>query len=439
MDRSSGDESSRAYRSGDDPAILSKSYDRPAFCAAPVMISVAHAPTPPAALAGMNVAGFCADIEQLKADTYRRIGPADYAHLRRIERYGRIAAILGLATAWTIPNPVTAFLLSLGQFTRWLLAHHITHRGYDRVPGIPARYTSRVFARGWRRYIDWFDWLHPDAWDHEHNVLHHYHTGEESDPDVAERNLAFLRRMPAPLWFKYILVALAACTWKIIYYAPHSLAMLDPVTHRRLHHSRVVAFTAASVLDFRRATVRRLWLTCYLPYAMWHFCAVPLMFLPLGMTAVWCALGNKLLAEAITNAHAFLVIVPNHTADDLYRFSFHYHRKEEFYVTQVVGSANYRCGGELTDYMSMWLNYQIEHHLIPDLPMLQYTRIQPQVKALCERHGIPYRQESVFRRVARMLDVAVGRSSMRELQVFPRPMVESAGATVAPRAECVTP
>ncbi|MFM7244763.1 MAG: fatty acid desaturase family protein [Planctomycetaceae bacterium] len=391
------------------------------------MISSAPAPATPAELAGMNVASFCADIERLKADAYRQIGPADFAHLRKIERYGRIAAILGLATAWTIPNPVTAFLLSLGQFTRWLLAHHITHRGYDRVPGIPARYTSRVFARGWRRYVDWFDWLDPDAWDHEHNILHHYHTGEESDPDLAERNLEFLRQMRAPLWVKYMLMALAACTWKIIYYAPNSLNVLDPITRRRLHHSRVVAFTIGSVFDFRRPTVRRLWATCYLPYATWHFVVIPLMFLPLGMTAVWCVLGNKLLAEAITNAHAFLVIAPNHTADDLYRFSFHYHHKDEFYVTQVVGSANYHCGNELTDYMSLWLNYQIEHHLIPDLPMRQYTRIQPQVRSLCERHGIPYRQESVFRRFGRMLDVAVGRTSMRELEAFPSQLAAGRG------------
>jgi fatty acid desaturase len=395
------------------------------------MITRASAPVTPAELSGMNVAGFCADIERLKADAYRQIGPADFAHLRRIERYGRVAAILGLATAWIIPNPVTAFLLSLGQFTRWLLAHHITHRGYDRVPGIPARYTSRVFARGWRRYVDWFDWLDPDAWDHEHNILHHYHTGEESDPDLAERNLEFLRQMRVPRWCKYGLMALAACTWKIIYYAPNSLSVLDPVTRRRLHHSRVVAFTIGSVLDFRRPTVRRLWATCYLPYATWHFAILPLLFLPLGTTAVWYVLINKLIAEAITNAHAFLVIAPNHTADDLYRFSFHYHHKDEFYVTQVVGSANYRCGNELTDYMSLWLNYQIEHHLIPDLPMRQYTRIQPQVKALCERHGIPYRQESVFRRFGRMLDVAVGRTSMRELEAFPRQVA----AVDRPRSE----
>ena len=369
----------------------------------------------------MNVAGFCADIERLKADTYRQIGPADFAHLRRIEAYGKLATLLGYSTAWIFPNPLTAFALSLGQMTRWLLAHHITHRGYDRVPGIPARYTSRVFARGWRRFVDWFDWLLPAAWDHEHNFLHHYHTGEDADPDVAERNMESLRAMPLPNWMKLAVIAVLACTWKIIYYAPNSLSVLDPDSRKRLRHEHITRLSIRNLVDFRRRSVRRLWLSCYLPYGLFHFGLVPLAFLPLGTTAAWYVLFNKLLAEAFTNVHAFLVIAPNHTADDLYRFSFHYDRKEEFYVTQVMGSANYHCGGEFTDYMSCWLNYQIEHHLFPDLPMRQYSRIQPEVKALCEKHGIPYRQESVFRRFGRLLDVAVGKTSMRQLQAFPRP------------------
>jgi fatty acid desaturase len=376
----------------------------------------------------MDVAGFCADIERLKADTYRQIGPADFAHLRRIERYGKLATLLGYSTAWVFPNPLTAFALSLGQMTRWLLAHHITHRGYDRVPGIPPRYTSKVFARGWRRFVDWFDWLLPAAWDHEHNFLHHYHTGEDADPDVAERNMEALRAVRLPIWMKLSLIAVLACTWKIVYYAPNSLSVLDPDSRKRLRHEHITRLTIRSLVDFRRRSVRRLWLSCYLPYGIVHFGLVPLAFLPLGTTAAWYVLLNKLLAEAITNVHSFLVIAPNHTADDLYRFAFHYDRKEEFYVTQVMGSANYHCGGEVTDYLSCWLNYQIEHHLFPDLPMRQYSRIQPQVKALCEKHGIPYRQESVFRRFGRLLDVAVGKTSMRQLEAFPRTAMAGEGS-----------
>jgi len=68
------------------------------------MISTASASATPAELAGMNVAGFCADIERLKAETYRQIGPADFAHLRKIERCGRIAAVLGLSPIRSRPS-----------------------------------------------------------------------------------------------------------------------------------------------------------------------------------------------------------------------------------------------------------------------------------------------------------------------------------------------
>ena len=48
----------------------------------------------------------------------------------------------------SVPNPISMALLSLGRGTRWMLMHHIGHRGYDRVPNVPAKYTSKVFARG---------------------------------------------------------------------------------------------------------------------------------------------------------------------------------------------------------------------------------------------------------------------------------------------------
>jgi len=370
-------------------------------------------------LGRIDVAGFREGVDRIRAEAHAAIGAADYRHLRRIEWYGRVATGLGYATAWVIPNPFSAFCLSLGQFTRWLLAHHILHRGYDRVPGIPHRYTSQGFARGWRRYVDWFDWLLPEAWDHEHNILHHYHTGEDGDPDVAERHLEFLRRMRIPVALKYALIAVVACTWKIIYYAPNSLGVLDDRGHRRRREVPIAALTVGSVFDLRRPAVRRLWVECYAPYATWHFVVIPLLFLPLGATAAMYVFVNKLLAEAITNAHAFLVIAPNHTADDLYRFRFHYGGKGEFYVTSVLGSANYQCGTELVDYLCIWLNYQIEHHLVPDLPMRQYTLIQPRVKALCQAHGLVYRQESVFRRFGRLLDICVGKTTMRQLEAFP--------------------
>ena len=60
----------------------------------------------------------------------------------------------------------------------------------------------------------------------------------------------------------------------------------------------------------------------------------------------------------------------------------------------------------------MYLNYQIEHHLFPNLPMRQYRRIQPQVKALCAEFGLPYLQQSVWQRLVKMIQIAVGSKRM---------------------------
>ena len=46
------------------------------------------------------------------------------------------------------------------------------------------------------------------------------------------------------------------------------------------------------------------------------------------------------------------------------------------------------------------------------MPMRKYQQMQPRVQALCEKHGIPYTQESVFRRFRKLVDVIVGDAQM---------------------------
>mmetsp|Transcript_49325 Transcript_49325/g.139661 ORF Transcript_49325/g.139661 Transcript_49325/m.139661 type:complete len:91 (-) Transcript_49325:112-384(-) len=70
-------------------------------------------------------------------------------------------------------------------------------------------------------------------------------------------------------------------------------------------------------------------------------------------------------------------------------------------------------GTDLCDFMHGWLNYQIEHHLWPDLSMLSYQKAAPLVKSICKKHGVPYVQENVFVRLRKLADIMVGSASMR--------------------------
>jgi fatty acid desaturase len=62
--------------------------------------------------------------------------------------------------------------------------------------------------------------------------------------------------------------------------------------------------------------------------------------------------------------------------------------------------------------MHGWLNYQIEHHIWPDMTILQYSRAHPMVKYVAQKYGIPYVQESVWFRVVKTLKIMVGDESM---------------------------
>merc|ERR1719183_3323933 len=68
---------------------------------------------------------------------------------------------------------------------------------------------------------------------------------------------------------------------------------------------------------------------------------------------------------------------------------------------------------DVNDFLHGWLNYQIEHHCWPQLSMLSYQKAAPQLRAICEKHGVPYVQESVFTRLKRTADVMIGKDDMR--------------------------
>ena len=83
----------------------------------------------------------------------------------------------------------------------------------------------------------------------------------------------------------------------------------------------------------------------------------------------------------------------------------------EFLLRCAYSSANFECGNDLSlgfqfqvhhqsqvmsadfclfriDITYGWLNYQIEHHMFPDMTPLQYRKFQPLVKSICQKHKV---------------------------------------------------
>jgi len=371
------------------------------------------------------------DIDAIKVTIGERT-QEDFDHLLKLELWGRSATIGGflmIAAAVILGTPegsafagvevasallwlmgfVGAMLVGVGNVGRWAnVTHPILHGAYDKVPNIPFRYTKKGYAAGNRRWIDWLDWIKPDAWAFEHNIMHHYHLGEEDDPDNVEKNMVWLHEWKAPMIFKYIFVYAFAAIWKLAYYAPNTLRIL---ANKERIKNKEKPSPDYELSPFSKNGLE-LWTNYILPYGIFQFVFLPALFLPFGIDAAISAFGFLVLAEAIANLWSFLVIVPNHSAEDIYQFSTPHKNQGEYYLRQIMGSVNYNTGTDLIDFGHGFLNYQIEHHLFPDMPHSFYQKMQPIVKDICKKHNLEYRQESVFKRILMTVDLMVGKTKV---------------------------
>jgi fatty acid desaturase len=69
--------------------------------------------------------------------------------------------------------------------------------------------------------------------------------------------------------------------------------------------------------------------------------------------------------------------------------------KLDFLRKQVLTTRNVR-GGVFTDFLLGGLNYQVEHHLFPNMPRANLRKAQPIVQAYCERLHVKYTEMSLY-------------------------------------------
>jgi fatty acid desaturase len=375
---------------------------------------------------------FALDIKQL-GDTFEQSqGSLDVAHLNKMVWWSNACAAIGLLSMWHSVNPVTIFAISTWTCTRWtMIAHHTCHGGYDKCHPNKSRWNRFKFGLGstWRRICDWLDWMLPEAWNVEHNNRHHYCLSEVEDPDLVENNLVEIRNLKAPLFVKYLIVMGAMVSWKWFYYSPNTYKELKLARLRRRGESVPDGVVPSDAVTFKVLltgknpfyTMSEFISVVIGPYLLIRFILLPLPCLFLGdylnldgTAMYWNAMYNLLLAEVLTNVHSFIIVVTNHAGNDMYRF------REgckpfsgSFYLRQVLASVDFDMGTDTVDFMHGWLNYQIEHHLWPNLSMLSYQKSAPIVREICAKHGVPYIKENVFIRLKKTIDIMIGATSMR--------------------------
>ncbi|XP_059174716.1 acyl-CoA 6-desaturase-like isoform X2 [Physella acuta] len=67
----------------------------------------------------------------------------------------------------------------------------------------------------------------------------------------------------------------------------------------------------------------------------------------------------------------------------------------DWFTLQLRSSCNVKSSW-FNDWFTGHLNYQIEHHLFPTMPRMNYHKVAPLVESLCKKHGIEYRNKTLY-------------------------------------------
>ncbi len=123
-----------------------------------------------------------------------------------------------------------------------------------------------------------------------------------------------------------------------------------------------------------------------LHFVLWV--GIPLLFLPLPAVVAFYVLRNILLGYAM-----YAILAPGHFPADAQRTTEEVRHATDFYEVQTGGTVSFRTGW-LGRFLCSGLEYQVEHHLFPNISHVHYPEVSLAVQAFCAKQGLSYRSYS---------------------------------------------
>ncbi|NQV96134.1 MAG: acyl-CoA desaturase [Sphingomonadales bacterium] len=225
------------------------------------------------------------------------------------------------------------------------------------------------------------------VWRIQHNILHHTYTNiEHADDDINAP--FFLRFTPHAkkywshkfqhiyIWFFYCLATISWITTK------------DFVRLNRYHNMGFLS----KKNEFRNALIEMVgWKLFYYSYAL----IIPIIVVPLPWQIVLLAFLSLHFVTGLLISIVFQVahIIPS--AD------FPLPDKNgiiagDWYAHQFATTSNFAPRSTFFSWLIGGLNYQIEHHLLPNVCHVHYKELSKIVADTAEEYGMPYNTKSSF-------------------------------------------
>jgi linoleoyl-CoA desaturase len=354
-------------------------------------------------------------LDDVRRRAEEKLGDDDVRHVKRLRAISIAAEIVGRGLIHLSFEPIG---FGVGVLSLWLhkqleaieIGHTALHGAYDKLEGAEA-FHSKTFR--WDVPID------EESWRHGHNVKHHGNTNvAHRDPDIdfgpvrltEQTPYAWHHRFQLPLTL-FVLFPNFGALMNL-----HFTGLNDVYGPARDGHLDVLPDRSwRTIAEAHGRALRK-----YVPYYFVNYVFFPALAAPF----FWKVLLGNWLAETLRDVYSAATIFCGHVGDDVasYPVGTRAAGRGAWYAMQVEASNDFEVS-PLVGVLCGGLELQIEHHLFPKLPPHRLREIAPEVRAICERHGVRYRSASWGATLKRAL------GHIARLSLEPRGARAESGAT----------
>ena len=316
-------------------------------------------------------------LDQIRADIEASRGERDARYLRNTIRFQRGLEVAGRAMIVGARNRTLwwagASALGVAKIVENMeLGHNVMHGQWDWMND------PEVHSTSW----EWDNAGASEYWKHTHNFVHHKYTNVLGmDDDVGYGTLRVTRDQR---WHPYFL-------GNVVYMTLLQVLFEYAVAIQHLEIGRAVKGKMPRE-EFRsrgKVVANKIGRQVLKDYVLHPALAGGLTRSRSGARK---ALTATVMANVIRNVWSNAIIFCGHFPDGAEKFTkqdVDSETRGEWYLRQMLGSANFHCGPVLA-FMSGNLSFQIEHHIFPDLPSNRLREISLRVQALCDEYDLPY-------------------------------------------------
>ncbi len=228
---------------------------------------------------------------------------------------------------------------------------------------------------------------YPANWRIQHNVLHHSFTNVDGyDEDIQTGLMRFSPTQERKPIHRFQ-----------IFYGPFLYGLMTIYWVISKDFEQLIRYNKMNLLGSQKLTLKK-GITELIFNKIWYTAitiVLPIIFLDIPW---WQTILGFLLMHFVCGIILALIFQPAHVIQetDFFEIDENGSVENNWAIHQMKTTANFANKSIFFSWFIGGLNYQVEHHLFPNICHVHYRKISKIVKEVADEYGVPYHQHKTF-------------------------------------------